>query len=133
MTTLRQISKSLACCVLALSISGCATWKTRAVRAGEVSKVVVDGGASVVRLHVEAKLEECDPIKDARAYDKCLGPIVRHPDTVGAVFESVRAAQLALYVAVASNDRLAALQALSDLQEAVRLAAELVRAAKEEQ
>jgi hypothetical protein len=91
--------------VLSLALaSGCAS-RGAAIRAGRAAKEVVDVGAHALAEHIEVRVLICGEIPDLAERDACLGPIASHPDEVEAALVAVRAAQVALFLAISEGER----------------------------
>ena len=123
--------KTLLLTLLGVALLGCAN--QRAVQGALIAKEVVDAGARLTRQHLEAKEKECEAFvgEGEQALRACLGPIAGRPDEIDAAFESARAAQLALYLAVTTEDREATKQAQKDLAEALTRVLGLIQAIRE--
>lgn len=96
--------------------------RDRATQTAVAAKGVVDTGAAAWISYADAQIERCAkqelPTKEQRS--ACLGPAARAPE-VEIAFEAVRAAQLALFVALSSSDDAEVVKALSDLLDAVQI------------
>jgi hypothetical protein len=118
--------------VALLTIGGCGhAFADRAVKVGQRSKTVVDGVASAVSDHINKRADACKERPTRVELDQCLGPVASRPDHVDAVLESVRAAQVVLYVAVAAGDVDAVKGAIADLTRSMAEVAKLARQIQE--
>lgn len=125
--------------VASLCLSGCAmSVQQRAYIVGKSSKEIVDAEAAVWDKAANARITECEkkltpPEEHTKAeFDECLGPFnEKVQEKVVLVLESIRAAQLALFLALAQNKTEPEVkQALSDLAQAVSTYIQLVQEKK---
>ena len=117
----------------ALFLVACAsTPRDRAIQASHVAKELVDTAAVALKEHADHKVGECKHLAgDRKNLDACLGPIVSEPDRVDAVFESARASQLALYIALTDgSDDAEVKEAITELYESLSSVSKIVKATK---
>lgn len=88
----------------------------KAVSYANTQKVVVDEIAQRTMHYLVSKHRDCKAAPTRETYDRCMGPIASRPDQLDLLFERVRAAQLALYVALAVGDPDKVADALADLK-----------------
>jgi len=121
----------LGACMGALLLIGCAgSVQQRAIAAGTIAREVVDTGADALRAHMTERATACRSIMERAAFDACLGPVASNPKAIAIALESVRSAQVGLWLALASGDDGQMQSAKGKLMGALGQLARLVRRAR---
>ena len=107
--------------VLAVCLAmGCSSIKAGAVQSAVAAKTVVDGAADSWSAFVDCKISECSHLESREDKIECLG-IAASAKDVEILFETIYAAQLAIFIAVSSGDSIpATLDAVKDLTISVK-------------